>query len=71
MAAITIDGKQLEYEDQPTILEAAKKLQIKIPTLCFNEHLSPYGGCRICLVEAATPAPAVSSPRAIPSGRPG
>jgi NADH dehydrogenase/NADH:ubiquinone oxidoreductase subunit G len=54
MAKITIDGKELEYDEGLTILEAAKKLQIKIPTLCYNEHLSPYGGCRICLVEAAT-----------------
>jgi len=56
MATITIDGRELEFEDKLTILEAAKKLQIKIPTLCFNEHLSPYGGCRICLVEAAAKA---------------
>jgi len=56
MAKITIDGRELEFEEQLTILEAAKKLQIKIPTLCYNEHLTPYGGCRICLVEAATGA---------------
>ena len=56
MAAISIDGKNLEFEERLTILEAAKKLQIKVPTLCHNEHLSPYGGCRICLVEAATRA---------------
>ena len=56
MAIITIDGKELEFEDKLTILEAAKKLQIKIPTLCYNEHLSPFGGCRICLVEAAAKA---------------
>ena len=56
MAKITIDGKELEFDEGLTILEAAKKLQIKIPTLCYNEHLSPYGGCRICLVEAATRA---------------
>jgi NADH dehydrogenase/NADH:ubiquinone oxidoreductase subunit G len=54
MATITIDGKDLEFEDRLTILEAAKKLGIKIPTLCYNEHLDPYGGCRICLVEVAT-----------------
>jgi len=56
MAVITIDGRQLEFEQTLTILEAAKRLQIKIPTLCYNEHLSPYGGCRICLVEAASAA---------------
>jgi NADH dehydrogenase/NADH:ubiquinone oxidoreductase subunit G len=56
MAKITIDGRALEFEEKLTILEAAKKLGIRIPTLCYNEHLSPYGGCRICLVEAATEA---------------
>jgi bidirectional [NiFe] hydrogenase diaphorase subunit len=56
MAKINIDGRDLEFEEQLTILDAAKKLQIKIPTLCYNEHLAPYGGCRICLVEAATQA---------------
>jgi bidirectional [NiFe] hydrogenase diaphorase subunit len=56
MAKITIDGTPLEFDEQLTILEAAKKLKIKIPTLCYNEYLAPYGGCRLCLVEAATAA---------------
>ncbi len=56
MATISIDGKNLEFEERLTILEAAKALRIKVPSLCHNEHLSPYGGCRICLVEAATRA---------------
>ena len=56
MATISIDGKKFEFEQPLTILEAARKLQIKIPTLCHNEHLAPYGGCRICLVAAATRA---------------
>jgi NADH dehydrogenase/NADH:ubiquinone oxidoreductase subunit G len=56
MAIITIDGRELEFEESLMILEAAKKLQIKIPTLCYNEHLAPYGGCRICLVEVSTQA---------------
>jgi NADH dehydrogenase/NADH:ubiquinone oxidoreductase subunit G len=54
MATIRIDGIDLEFDEKLTILEAAKRLKIKIPTLCYNEHLTPYGGCRICLVEAAT-----------------
>jgi NADH dehydrogenase/NADH:ubiquinone oxidoreductase subunit G len=53
MATITIDGKKLDFEAGLTILEAAKKLRVHIPTLCYNEHLAPYGGCRVCLVEAA------------------
>jgi bidirectional [NiFe] hydrogenase diaphorase subunit len=56
MATISIDGKQLDFEAGLTILEAAKKLQVRIPTLCHNEHLTPYGGCRVCLVEVSTQA---------------
>ena len=66
MAKITIDGKELEFDEQLMILEAAKKLQIKIPTLCYNEHLAPYGGCRICLVETSTQA-APERSRLVPS----
>jgi NADH dehydrogenase/NADH:ubiquinone oxidoreductase subunit G len=53
MATITIDEKVLEFDEPMTVLEAAKKLKIKIPTLCYNEYMTPYGGCRICMVEAA------------------
>ena len=34
-----------------TILEAAKKAGIDIPTLCFDERLAPFGACRLCTVE--------------------
>ena len=51
MATITVDDQQLEFQPPLTILAAAKKLGIAIPTLCHNEHLHPYGGCRVCLVE--------------------
>ena len=34
-----------------TILEAAKKVDIEIPTLCHHQGLEPYGACRICIVE--------------------
>jgi NADH dehydrogenase/NADH:ubiquinone oxidoreductase subunit G len=53
MATITIDDRRLEFQPPMTILEGARKLGIPIPTLCFNEHLTPYGGCRLCLVEVA------------------
>jgi bidirectional [NiFe] hydrogenase diaphorase subunit len=56
MATITIDGKKLDFEAGLTILQSARKLQVHIPTLCYNEHLEPYGGCRICLVEATAQA---------------
>ncbi len=51
MIQFTLDGKTVEYKEGLTILEAAKNEGIRIPTLCSNEHLKPYGGCRLCLVE--------------------
>ena len=48
---ITIDGKQVELEDKKTILEAAKESGIFIPSLCDHERLSPFAGCRLCIVQ--------------------
>ncbi len=53
MIHLTIDGQAVEYEQSITILEAAKERGIHIPTLCYNEYIEPYGGCRLCLVEVA------------------
>ncbi len=46
-----IDGREVEAEEGMTILEAAKRAGIVIPTLCHYERLEPYGACRICTVE--------------------
>jgi bidirectional [NiFe] hydrogenase diaphorase subunit len=51
MVKLTIDEQEIEVPDGTTVLEAARQLNIKIPTLCYNRHLMPYGGCRMCLVE--------------------
>ncbi len=51
MATVTIDDQKLEIEDEKTILDVAKKLGIRIPTLCHNEMIEPYAACRICSVE--------------------
>ena len=48
---ITIDGTSIDAEQGSTILQAARQFGIHIPTLCYMENLSPYGGCRICVVE--------------------
>ncbi|MBU4495693.1 MAG: FAD-dependent oxidoreductase [Acidobacteria bacterium] len=48
---ITINRKKLQVPPGETILNAAKGAEIDIPTLCHNSALSPYGACRICLVE--------------------
>ena len=48
---VTIDGKPVTVPLGTTILEAARKLGIHIPTLCFHEDLCLAGVCRICVVE--------------------
>ncbi len=48
---ISIDRKEIEVEKGITIFEAAKNAGIEIPHLCYYEHLSISGACRLCLVE--------------------
>jgi iron-only hydrogenase group A len=48
---LTIDGKPITVPLGTTILEAAKSLNIRIPTLCYHEDLCLAGVCRICVVE--------------------
>ncbi len=49
---LQIDGKEVNATEGMTVLEAARSAGIDIPTLCYHEKLEPYGGCRICIVEA-------------------
>jgi NADH dehydrogenase/NADH:ubiquinone oxidoreductase subunit G len=51
MVTLTIDGRCVKAEAGATILKVAQDNNIYIPTLCFNEAVSPYGACRLCLVE--------------------
>ncbi|HEC98120.1 MAG TPA: 2Fe-2S iron-sulfur cluster binding domain-containing protein, partial [Nitrospirae bacterium] len=51
MIKVTIDGREVELENPVTVLEAAKQAGVIIPTLCYFEGLTPFGGCRLCLVE--------------------
>lgn len=51
MVSLTIDGKTVEVPEGTTVLRAAEKAGIHIPTLCDHPELTPYGGCRLCLVE--------------------
>jgi len=51
MVKLTIDGQTIEVENGTTVLNAARQLEIDIPTLCDHPELTPYGGCRMCLVE--------------------
>ena len=51
MISLTLNGQRVSVEKGTTLLEAAAFLGIPIPTLCHMEGLSPYGACRLCLVE--------------------
>lgn len=53
MVTLNIDGKDLSVDKTCTILDAARQLGITIPTLCHHPDLSPFGGCRLCLVEVS------------------
>ncbi|MDH4162238.1 MAG: molybdopterin-dependent oxidoreductase [Nitrospirota bacterium] len=48
---VTIDGITVKVKPTATILDAAKQAGVRIPVLCADDKLHPYGSCRICLVE--------------------
>jgi NADH-quinone oxidoreductase chain G len=51
MVNLTIDDKQVTVPKEATIFDAAKAAGIRIPILCHDKKLHPFGGCRMCLVE--------------------
>ena len=51
MVTLYINGLKVSVEKGTTLLEAAQFLGFPIPTLCHMEGLSPYGACRLCVVE--------------------
>lgn len=51
MVRLTIDERAVEVPAGTTVLGAARKLKVDIPTLCHDPRLKPHGGCRLCVVE--------------------
>lgn len=51
MVHVTINNEAITVPAGTTILEAAKQVGVKIPTLCHLEGQTPIGACRVCLVE--------------------
>jgi NADH dehydrogenase/NADH:ubiquinone oxidoreductase subunit G len=51
MITLTINGLTASVEEGTTLLEAARFFGFPIPTLCHLEGLTPYGACRLCVVE--------------------
>ena len=48
---LTIDNQNIQVQKGTTILEAARKAGIDIPTLCFLKEINEVGDCRMCIVE--------------------
>jgi formate dehydrogenase major subunit len=59
--SVTINGQVCEGEAGQTILDIARANNINIPTLCYLKGLTPWGGCRLCIVEIE------GSPKFVPS----
>jgi len=51
MINLTIDGQDVRVPEGSTVLEAARKAGIDIPTLCYLKDINKIGACRVCLVE--------------------
>ena len=56
MITLTIDGVQVSVPAGTTVLEAARKANIKIPTLCYLKDLNAIGACRMCVVDTGARA---------------
>lgn len=69
MPRLKIDGKSIEVPEGTTVLNAARMLDIPIPTLCHHPKLTPFGGCRLCLVEIkGIPRPVTSCTTPVSEG---
>ena len=51
MAKVTINGIEVDVDPSMTILKAAEKAGIPVPTFCYHPRMDPAGSCRICAVE--------------------
>jgi formate dehydrogenase major subunit len=51
MLRVVINGWPRECQEEMTILEALRAADVRVPTLCHDKRLKPYGGCRLCLVQ--------------------
>ena len=50
---ITINGIPVEVTEDTVILDAAKKINVVISTLCYHQDICVAGNCRVCMVEVS------------------
>ena len=61
MPKIIINGKEIEFENGMTVLQACELANVEIPRFCYHEKLSIAGNCRMCLVEMEKSAKPIAS----------
>ena len=47
---ITVDGREVSVAPRTLLLHVLREQRIEVPTLCHDDRLTPYGGCRLCVV---------------------
>ncbi|MDY7101796.1 MAG: bidirectional hydrogenase complex protein HoxU [Actinomycetota bacterium] len=50
---VSLDGREVEAYADETVLSCARRNDVTIPSLCYLDGLTPWGGCRLCVVEIA------------------
>ena len=48
---LTIDEQEITVASGSTLLQAAQSAGVEVPTICYHEHCTSYGLCRLCVVE--------------------
>lgn len=51
MVNVTIDGKKIQVREGTTIMDAAARCGIPIPSLCYLKDINEIAACRVCVVE--------------------
>ena len=52
---LIIEGKEVEFTNEPNLLEVIRKAGMNVPTFCYRPDLTPFGACRMCVVEVQYP----------------
>jgi len=52
---LIIDGKEVEFSNEPNLLEVIRKAGMNVPTFCYRPDLTSFGACRMCVVEVEYP----------------
>ncbi len=48
---LTMDGQEVTFHDGETLYEISRRRGAEVPTLCYDDRLDPFGGCRLCVVQ--------------------